>query len=167
MTAFVTISLAGCQNIPPPYAPPEQRPRFEDPAHWQRIVHMADVDAPEHFIRDISAHLDGSWRWSAKRPAMKIHALSADGLKYKVELAVPEVTLRATGPVTIAFLINNKLLDRVRYDTPGTYRFEKPVPSDWIHAGEDAVLEAEIDKIYMDRNTPRGFILLSMGLERE
>jgi hypothetical protein len=164
VAALAAVSLAGCRNIPAPYAPPEQRPRFDDPAHWQRIVHMDDVDAPDHFVRDIAAHLDGTWRWGTKRPAVRIHALAAENLKYAVELAVPEATFRSTGPVTIAFLVNEKVLDRVRYETAGTHKFEKPVPSGWLRPEEDVVLGAEIDKIYMEGPTPRGFIIVSMGL---
>jgi len=160
----VATSLTGCQNIPAPYAPPEQEPRFDDPAHWQRVIHMDDVDAPDHFFRDIASHLDGAWRWGAKRPAVRIRALTSENLKYVVDLAVPEGTFRTTGPVNITFLVNGRALDRVRYDTPGEHTFEKSVPDGWIRTGEDTVLSAEIDKIFMDGNTPRGFIVVSMGL---
>jgi hypothetical protein len=126
---------------------------------------MDDVDAPDHFVGDIAPHLDGTWRWGSKHPALRIHALTAQNLKYTVELAVPEATFRSTGPVNIAFLVNEKVLDRVRYDTAGTHKFEKAVPPGSVRAGEDVLLGAEIDKVYMEGNTPRGFIIVSMGLE--
>ena len=125
---------------------------------------MDDADAPEHFVRDIDANLNATWRWSAKNPAIRIRPHTAEHLKYVVELAVPEATFRATGAVTIAFSLNGKLLDRVKYDKPGTHTFEKPVEPGWLKADEDATLSAEIDKTYLDNGTPRGFIIVSMGL---
>jgi hypothetical protein len=160
----LAMGLMGCRNVPPPSPPPEQRPPVMNPVHWQRIVQMNDVDAQDHFLRDIDSQLGGTWRWSAKRPAIRLKPLTVEHLKYSVELAVPEQTFRTTGPVKIRFLVNGKQLDQVLYSTPGTHKFEKEVPQEWLHAGYDVILSAEIDKIYMDGDIPRGFIIVSMGL---
>ncbi|MEQ1885848.1 MAG: hypothetical protein ABL967_12360 [Bryobacteraceae bacterium] len=125
---------------------------------------MDDADAEDHFVAGIASHLDGIWRWGAKNPVLRLRPLIAENLHYVMELAVPEGTFRTTGPVNIAFFVNDHLLDRVRYDRSGTHTFEKAVPAEWLRAGEDAMLSAEIDKVYMDGQIPRGFIIVSLGL---
>lgn len=125
---------------------------------------MDDADAEDHFVRDIAPHLDATWRWGAKHPLLRVRPMTVENLHYVMELALPEGTFRSTGPVNISFFVNDHLLDRVRYDTSGTHTFEKAVPAGWLRAGEDAMLGAEIDKVYMDGRLPLGFIIVSMGL---
>lgn len=163
--------LCGCGNLPEPYAPPAQRPFFEAPAETVRVLNMADADAESHFIQDISAELEGdTWRWTGKRPTIRLNPPSKQKLEYAIDFAIADSTFQQTGPVTLSLFVNDHLLDRVRYASPGPRRIEKPVPAEWLKADEDATLAAEIDKVWKPAQpggTPLGFILVALGFEQQ
>ena len=160
--------LCGCSNLPEPYAPPAQRPIFEALAETTRILNMSDDDAESHFVQDIGAELAGNtWRWAGKRPTIRLRAGSNEKLLYSIDFAVAESTFEKTGPVTLAFFVNDHLLDRVRYAAPGRQRVEKPVPAEWMEPNENVTLAAEIDKVWTPPQRggkPSGFILVALGL---
>lgn len=163
--------LCGCGNLPEPYPPPAQRPIFQAPAEVVRILNMADADAESHFVQDIDAALQGStWRWTGKRPSIRLHPNSIQKLAYSIDFAIAESTFQQTGPVTLSLLLNDRLLGRIRYASPGRRRVEKPVPAGWLRANEDATLAAEIDKLWtppQPGGTSLGFILIALGLEQK
>jgi hypothetical protein len=118
--------LCGCANLPEAFAPPPQRPFFEAPAVAARMVGMADADAESHLVQDISLEVEAnSWRWTGKRPALRVHPGSNQGLTYSIDLALAGTSLEHTGPVTLSLFVNNHLLDRVGYATAGRRQFEK------------------------------------------
>ena len=162
--------LCGCGHLPEPYAPPAQRPFFEAPLEAARVLNMADAGVEGHFIQDISAELEGNtWRWTGKRPTLRLHLKSNQKLVYSIGFAIAGSTFEKTGPVTLSFFVNDHLLDRVRYAAPGSQRFQKPVPADWLQPDDDAILGAEIDKVWtppQPGDTSLGFILIALGLEQ-
>ncbi len=163
--------LCGCSNLPEPYAPPAQRPFFKAPPEAAHILDMSEAGAESHFVQDIDAALQGNtWRWTGKRPTIRLHPNSNQKLVYSIDFAIVGATLKQTGPVTLSFFVNDHLLDRVRYASPGRQRFQKPVPAEWLNANEDATLAAEIDKVWTPPppgGAPLGFILVALGLERQ
>lgn len=169
--SIVAAGLCACQNMPGPYAPPVQRPIFDEyHPEFVNIVNMGDRDAPEHIVQDISNLIEGperSWRWCGQRPEVKVRVKPAGDLKFTIDFAVPETTFRDTGPVTMSFYVNQHLLDRVRYTAPGQLHFEKLVPPGWVTPGQDTVLAAAIDKTWgsKDRSERLGFILTRIGLK--
>ena len=162
--------LCACGNLPEPYTPPAQRPFFEAPTEPVRILNMADTDAERHFVQDISAELEGNtWRWTGKHPTIRLHPNSNQKLVYSMDFSIPESTFQKTGPVTLSLLVNDHVLDRVRYTSPGRRRVERPVPAEWLRANQDATLAADIDKVWTPAQpggAPLGFILVSLGLEQ-
>jgi hypothetical protein len=165
-SAFVAMVLCGCQKMPDPYAPATTRKPIEDYRRLTPVVNMADPDAQSHFLRDISDTLNTSWRWCEQRPAVRVPVGSNRNLKFSIDLALAEATLKDTGPVTLSFYVNGHLVDHVRYTLPGKYHFEKAVPPDWVAPESDAILEAEIDKLWVskDNGSKLGFILTRIGL---
>lgn len=127
---------------------------------------MSDPDAELYFVKDIPGGIEGAWRWTAKRPTIKLRPKSNQGLKYVIEFAIPEVTLKQTGPVTLTFFVNDHVVDSMRYATHGNQRFEKPVPAEWITAEQDVLVGAEIDKVWIapEDKAQLGFLLISLGL---
>jgi hypothetical protein len=155
-----------------PYYPvPKQRPDELTPAefklHTPRIVDMNDSAAPLSFVRDIAGGPPSIWRWTYQRPAVRIHAEFDQPVKYVIDFAVAEATLRDTGPVTIAFTVNDRVLDRVRYTASGAKHFEKLVPSEWLTPGKPNIAGAEIDKVWVSKDGARlGFILVRIGFAK-
>jgi len=161
--------VCGCGNLPEPYAPPAQRPFFEAPPETARILNMADADAERYFVQDIAAELQGNtWRWTGKRPTIRLHLNSSQKLVYSIDFAIADSTFRQTGPVTLSLFVNNRLLDRLRYTSAGRRLLEKPIPPQWLRQDEDATLAAEIDKVWtppQPGGAPLGFILVSLGFQ--
>jgi hypothetical protein len=92
-----------------------------------------------------------------------------DGVRYVVDFALPEVTFKETGPVTVRFYVNGHELDSVYYARPGIQHFEKPVPPAWIPSGRESIVSAEIDKTWTDPSDHKqfGLILTRMGLTQQ
>ena len=73
----LALSLAACQNMPDPYAPPVQRKPFDNfHPRVVRVVNMADPDAHLSFVKDIAEGSSGSWRWTGKRPTIRLRLRS-------------------------------------------------------------------------------------------
>src|SRR5450759_4658990 len=129
--------------MPESYPPPEQRAplAIPQPPAGSMMVNMNDLDAPAHFVKDISEKLEGAtWRWTQKRPTLKILLVKTRGLKFFTDFTIWEGTMKQTGPVTISFFVDDKLLDKVRYDTPGYKHFEKPVDPVWLQTATETLL---------------------------
>ena len=161
----LALLTCACERYPDAYALPAQRPNFDDPQRWQRVVHMTDVDAPDHFVTDIFDPLSANWRWAGKRPTIHLNAPAYAPLRFHVEFAIPPETFRSTGPVMLTFFVNERALGTMRYTGTGSYEFEKDVPPDWI-AGSDIRLGAEIDKVLLLKGRTYGFLLIALGLAR-
>ena len=50
------------------------------------------------------------------------------GLKFTMDFSLPERTFRETGPVTLTFTLNGKLLDRARFEQAGQLHYSHDVP---------------------------------------
>ncbi|MEZ5354074.1 MAG: hypothetical protein R2762_15660 [Bryobacteraceae bacterium] len=141
-----------CVSQPDYYAPPEQRrPSLgPDTSRLKHYIRMNDPAAPDHILRDISETVEGdAWRWTRQRPMLRFVTPKTDGLRLVMDFAFNGETMKETGPVTIRFLVNGHLLDTVKYETEGAQRFEKAVPKEWLAEGEDAVVAAELDKVWV------------------
>jgi hypothetical protein len=163
--------LCSCGNLPEPYAPLTQRPFFAAPPEAARILNMADADAESHFVQDISTELEGNtWRWTGKRPTIRLHLNSNQKLEYSIDFTIADSTFQQTGPVTLSLFVNDRLLDRVRYTSPGRRRVEKPVPAEWLEPHQNATLAAEIDKVWtppQHGGARLGFVLVALGLKQQ
>jgi len=152
----------GCQNMPEPYEPPAQRPAAENfhPYRMQAIVSMSDDDAETHFVQDITPLATSSWRWTGKKPTVRVKARTGEDLRYTIDFVLPEEHFRKTGPVNIAFLVNDRVLDRALYSSAGSQHFEKRIPPDWVSVDQDITVAAEIDKVSADL----GMVLVRIGI---
>lgn len=143
---------------------------MREPPPGSIMVNMNDEDAAERFVKDISLKLESAtWRWTQKRPTLKILLTKTRDLKFAADFTIWEGTMKQTGPVTISFFVDGRLLDKVRYDTPGYKHVEKPVDPAWLQTAVETMVSAEIDKLYVDPadRTVLGFILTRMGFERQ
>jgi hypothetical protein len=157
-----------CQNMPEPYAPPVQRQPFEDarPHRMVRVVTMSEGDAPGHFVKDITPGGPAPWKWTNQTPTVKVTPRVNTGLRYVIDFSLPEVTFKETGPVTLSFLVNDHVLDSVRYAAAGEYHFEKAVPAEWVTPMQETLVAASIDKVWVAPadGAKLGFILIRIGL---
>jgi hypothetical protein len=162
--------LGACQNMPEPYAPPEQRQPIEvvHPYRISRVVNMDDGDAAAYFIRDIR-ELNGNWRWTGRRPELRIAVKANEKLHYTIDFTLPEVTFKVTGPVTVTFSVNDHLVGSQRYTAFGEQHFDAAIPDGVVAANSDATVGAEVDKPWVSPadGVELGFILRRIGLKQE
>ncbi len=160
--------LAGCTSIPDTYAPPVQRKPLTgpEPSPIGHFVTMSAPNAEAHFVRDVSRTLEGgAWRWVFEHPEFIFRLPSTRHLRFSMDFAIPEMTFRQRGPVTISIFINGHLLDKTRYERGGQLHFEKPVPPEWLRTDIDNVVAMEIDKPWIapEDGKKLGFILTGAG----
>ena len=171
LTGFALACLSGCQKLPETYAPPEQREPFENfrPYRITRVVDMADGDADSHIVSGILPAGGGQWRWASQRPTVKVALRKVENLEFTMDFSVADATFKSTGPVTFRFFVNDHELGSANYTMPGVYHFEKPVPENWLEAGKDATLAAEVDKVWVapEDGAKLGFILTRIGLRQD
>jgi hypothetical protein len=163
---LASFSMAACDRTPW-FPVPHQRASLEGfPSRPARVIEMDDPDADHWFARDIMPRANVPWRWTGQRPAVKVRVRTDRSLTYIVDFTLPQITFQDTGPVTIAFTVNDHVLDRVRYTESGFKHFEKVVPADWVPIDEEAIVGAEIDKMWIARDGGKayGLILTRMGL---
>jgi len=160
--------LAGCSREPVSYPPPIQRllPPAPEKKPLGRFVNMNDLDVDDYIVGGIQNQTEGAgWRWTHEAPELRFMPDRTAGLKFVMDLGLPAYNFQQTGPVTLSFFINGKLLDRVRYDTPGDRRYEKPVPAGWLKVGELAIVRIQVDPPWISESDQAklGFVLHRAG----
>ena len=165
--------LCSCERYPESYPPPEQRHPAVGvnpaAAATAMMLEMSDPDAPSHFVKDIYTSADPvQWYWTRQEPTLKILAVQTEGLKLEVDFSLWDVAFQKTGPVELSFAVNGRLLDKVRYDSPGGKHFEKPIPPDWLTTDVESTVSMTIDKLWVspEDGYKFGFILNRIGFSR-
>ncbi len=172
LLAPLCLPLVSCVTMPETYAPPVQREPIENPRPYriQRLIAMGEGDAEIYIVRDIARGNaeSGTWRWTQKRPTVRVMLKATDKQKMVVDFTIPDVTFAQTGPVTLDFYVNDQKLDSMRVLKAGAQHFEKAVPPEWLKVNADNQVAVEIDKLYVapqDQST-LGFILTRIGLSQ-
>jgi len=123
--------------------PPQQSTELgDDPGGLGPWVTMDDPTSDEYIVKDISPARDHH-RWAFTRPELRFRPKEAGYSKFAAEFAIPEVTFRKTGPVTIVTALDGHPLGRFVCDHPGDYRMElplsgEPAPGKEVHITFDA-----------------------------
>lgn len=167
----LTALLSACQNMPEPYAPPEQRQPFEHfrPYRVSQVIDMSDGDVDAHIVSGIAPSGNPSWRWTDQRPTVRVLMRSVEHLYYTIDFTLPGVTFEQTGPVTVSFYVNDHLLGSEHYTAQGNQHFEKEIPDGWVEVDQPATVAASVDKLFVssDDGSKLGFILSRMGLTQK
>ncbi len=164
------LALAGCQSSVPAYAPPAQRtPAAEIPLSGPpQLVWLSAPGAKPFVARDVN--LEDAfevWYWAGPRPAVRVRPKTDQGLSYVIEFLLTDEAMAQTGPVTITYSIDDHVLDRRAYASPGHYFFKEAVPRDWLKPGQDAIVSAESDRPFRHDGIESAFRLSSLGLLAE
>lgn len=168
-TAAGLCLLCGCAGLPEFYAPPPQRQPVEREllVRDQPLLDMGNPTVERYFVSDIDRGPQAaSWRWTGQHPTIRIPLKSTESFQYLMEFAIADSTFKDTGPVTITYKVNDRVLDRVRYDTPGRRTYEQRVPPALLNPLGDNILTADLDKTWRAPADGHelGVILLRFGL---
>jgi hypothetical protein len=161
--AMLTVS---CGRQPGVYAAPPQRSLDlgPDPDGPQAFVNMDDPVADDYLVRDISPER-GFRRWAFTHPELRFRLQDVSHLIFTAEFAIPEVTYRVTGPVTVSYAVNGRTLGTLRCDHAGDFRLEKPVPAGLIVPGKfvRVTFEANPRWVSPEDGAQLSFLLRSAG----
>ena len=164
--ATLTILLCSCNRYQESYAPPGQFPAGGGP-NPNLIIDFGQPEATRHIAKDVDPFVHVNWVLTGREPTLNILAISGENMKLLVDFTLLEDSLRQTGPVELTFQVNGKILDQVRYTSPGHKRFEKGVPSGWLIAEKENAVSIGIDKLFTTEDgTKYGFILSRIGFTR-
>jgi hypothetical protein len=131
------------------------------------LVAMDSPDADRFIVKDINPGTGISWRWTKQEPTVRVPVLPIEDLKFITDFTLWNDSFKVTGPLAISFMVNGKLLEKVRYPTPGNKHFEKLVPRAWLEGGIEATVALSVDKLYTGPNDGAkfGVILTRLGLK--
>ncbi len=159
--------LAGCNQYPEEYPPPEQREALsaEEVGGEKTFVVANDPYAESFFIRDIRGLEAGQWRWTGAEPTFHFVLEKVENLKFVMGFSVAGATFKDTGPVTLRFFVNDQLLGEELYKEFGDKRFEKAVDPSWLEANGDTLVKVTIDPPWISptNGTKLGVILTEAG----
>jgi len=117
------------------------------------LVH-ADI-SPDHGFR----------RWAFIHPELRFRLLDASRLKFTAEFAIPEVTYKVTGPVTVSYAVNGRTLGVLRCSHPGDFHLETPLPDGLVEPDKPirVTFEANPRWISPEDGAQLSFLLRSAG----
>lgn len=171
VAAFAAAFLISCNKEPDVFMPPVQRQPFlsdQAPKQAKRLVRMGEEEADAYIMSDLPKGEKGPWRWTGKRPTVRIYVTNTSGFKFFSEFSIADATFKDTGPVTLQFFVNGKLVETRKFEKPGAYTLEKELADDLLKPNADNDLAIEIDKVWVapDDGAKLGFLLTSLGLTR-
>jgi len=97
-----------------------------------------------------------------------VHIDATDNVKMSADFAIWDDGFKQTGPLEFSYFVNGRLLDKVKYATPGYKHFEKAVPAGWLAADAESTISVDVDKLYVSPQDGKkfGFILTRIGFLR-
>jgi hypothetical protein len=162
---FLLLAVA-CGRRAGTYPVPEQRPLDlgADPGGIEAFIEMADPAANDYIVRDISPE-PGVYRWAFLHPELRFRVRRPEDLFFTAELALPEVTFRVTGPVTVTYALDGKVLGSVRCDHVGRFQVRKAVPAGWVQLNQYVHVTFAADRRWVspDDGAQLSFLLFNAG----
>src|ERR1700716_1578106 len=134
MIGGVLASSCGRQPGPFPLPPQRSLDLGQDPGGLGPFITMDDPASDDYIVRDISPGL-AHHRWAFLHPELRFRIKEPGYSKFTAEFAIPEVTFKVTGPVTVAAAVEGQSLGAIRCDHAGDYRMEEPVPAGVLQIG--------------------------------
>ena len=159
--------LGGCNRLPESFPPPAQRPALFVPKSGALglFLSMTDPNADAYLVKDVAASGPGTWRWAFAHPVLRFDLPEAAKMNFTLDFAIPERTMRDTGPVTLTIRINGRLLDRPLFDKPGELHYAHLVPAEMLRPNAINEVAIDPDPVWVSKadGGKLGFILSRAG----
>jgi hypothetical protein len=135
-----------------------------DPSDALIFVAMDDPQVDDYLVNDISPER-GFRRWAFTRPELRFRLKDVSHLIFAAEFAIPEVTFKVTGPVTVSCAVNGRTLGSMRCPHAGDFRLVKPVPDGLVEVDKPVrvTFEANPRWISPEDGAQLSFLLRSAG----
>lgn len=149
--------------------PPGPEPAAAPLPFARPLLTLADSDIDAHILRDVmpSATSEPS-RWTNSRPAFRLVLTDARDLQLYLHFFLPELTLSATGPVTLSISIDGTRVAAPRFTQPGDHEFQCPVPAGLLKPHRPLTLAFDVWPVYraQPQDPPLGVVLFAAGFRR-
>lgn len=162
----LALAGAGCGNRIQWYAPPAQRASLSLPSSlpFGYFVAMSDPNAAAYIVGGFRDQSEGVWRWTHEHPVLQFYVPRVPRLRFLMDLTFPEQTFAQTGPVELVIRINGREFDRVRYTKPGSDKYARETPWEWLHPDGINTVALDPDKVAVRPGGERlGFVLTRAG----
>lgn len=134
------------------------------------MLRMSDPLIRNHAVQDVLVGDAGSeWFWTAQHPRLQLSWDDVEtGWEFDAGFTIAEVVLKQTGPIHVTFLVNDHVAGSAEYKKDGNYRFQAPVPPEWIRGRDRIVVGLDIDPVYIapGDGAKLGVLLRSIGLRK-
>jgi hypothetical protein len=160
------LAAVGCSTGPRGYPPPAQTGEIEAWALDPPFAEMGAADAGQSIVRDISSTIEGgTWRWTFARPELRFILNCTERQTLAADFFVADATFAQTGPVTVHFEVNGRLLTSVRCAHPASRHVEEPVPESWLSTKSYTRITIWADKLFVSEEDGArlGIALLRAG----
>lgn len=160
------IGLAGCASSPESGSPVARKEGDVPAAPTKQLITMGDPNANAYFVKDISAGKDtGGWRWTYDHPELRFIIRKADGVHAVADFSIADATFQKTGPVTIQFFVNDKVIAKEKYTKAGSYHFDQAVPAGLLTVDKPATFALEPKPVWVSPTDKAhlGVILVRAG----
>lgn len=171
MRACLVLAMltCACTPLPESYAVPEQRSSKDgpEPAPLGAFVSFSDARSPDYVVSGfLPSAPDQFWRWASENPTIRVRVAEKSGLRLRVNFAFPEESHRPLLPITVRYVVNEKLLETVVYKQAGVLEFRKAVPAEWLL--QENLIRCEISPVYVAKadGVKLSMIISEIGLER-
>jgi hypothetical protein len=129
------------------------------------FVRMNDAQAADYIVHDVSDYVQSGWRWTFDRPELHFFLAKTDHLQFEVDYSIAADILKVTGPVTVWFYLNDKVIGSMRCEREGDYKFIRTVRPDLVKVGEIASVAMEMKPVWVSPKDGQhlGIILTAAG----
>jgi hypothetical protein len=127
---------------------------------------VSSADAYKYFVDEIIMCQPKSVAcWTLDAPELKFWLTSSEDRFLTAHFQISKDTLQQTGPLVIDYLINDRLLERVRYTEDGDHTYRHAVPADWLRTGDYTIVKMQIRNPYIAPadGAKLGVLLMSAG----
>jgi hypothetical protein len=159
--------LAACNRLPESFPPPAQRTALFVPKAGTLgpFLSMSDPNADAYLVQGVADHGPGTWRWVFDHPVLRFALPAVTQVNFTMDFAIPERTMRETGPVTFTIRINGSVLDRPVWDKPGELHYAHTVPPQLLRPNAINLVAIDPDPVWVSQadGGRLGFILSRAG----
>ncbi len=133
------------------------------------IISMDSPHVDNYILSGVITREPGaSWRWANEKAELRFALSETARMKFIADFVIAEDTLKETGPVTMQFAIDGKVVGRQRYDQAGEKHFETEVAEGVLRTDGPMTVTAQVDKYYQSPidGVKLGFLLIRMGFRQ-
>jgi hypothetical protein len=157
------LAITSCGREPESFPMPAQKrpPEVSDPNYF--LLTLSDPRAGDYVVRDIQHGVPSCWTFD--HPEMRFPLKPRPNLRFTMHFRIHPRTFHDTGPVTLTVKVNGHPLGTLRCEREGSYVFDRPVPSEWLHLGEPVRVLAEADPLWTspDDGAHLGYLIEDAG----